>query len=719
MLIAKELIEKSEARFELLTTEPTRNNVADLAEEALMADIDVPAEVTSGNILGKAENRVKRKEMLKALNQEPPDFAFERAIGKNDSVYSNFVDLLHEAKKKVGRIAIKDGNKTLGYATGFMISDELLMTNWHVFRSEAAVKDSVVQFYYEYDTFGNAKTPITFKLNTEGFFYAFKDLDYCVVAVSKTDLTGTHNLSEIGYVYLDPVLGKLGDEGQEALNIIHHPNGDYKQLSIRENIFTKILPTSLWYESDTAPGSSGSPVFNDQWQIVALHHMGVPKKNVNGDYIDKDGNMIPEIDGKWDESKIVWIANEGIRISVILKHLFEKNPGQSILNNIRKPFVNGTAPTSPETGKETDNTPQKSESIADSQNVNISFPAALLRNTGNVSVHINTNQAGVVKTSAPDHAIDLSEDLLEASIQSVKEDSLDFSECRGYQSNFLGINLPFPKPKPEINALVAKLKNSNSRVLKYYHYSVLLHQVRKMPLLSAINVDGDLEKRLDDSKRGTDMWLRDNRLDYDIQLSDAFYKKSGFDRGHMSRREDANWGDTAEDARLFADLTCMHTNACPQVKTLNQSSRKGLWGKLETIVLEHGASKENGRTARISVFNGPIFKETDAVYKGIQIPMEFFKIIAWIDDAGRLKTTAFKLSQSELVGEIDFEALDIDANVEFKQYQCSIRELGEQTRIDFSKLAEFDTFIAGTGPQEILIDSEESLKQIVSNPLKK
>ena len=42
------------------------------------------------------------------------------------------------------------------------------------------------------------------------------------------------------------------------------------------------------YKSDTAPGSSGSPVFNNEWQLIALHSAGVAKKNDRGDYVDKE-----------------------------------------------------------------------------------------------------------------------------------------------------------------------------------------------------------------------------------------------------------------------------------------------------------------------------------------------------------------------------------------------------------------------------------------------
>src|SRR6185295_12093442 len=168
------------------------------------------------------EKSEKRKKMIAATRQEPTDFAYERAIGKNDSVYSNFVELIAEAKKRVGRIVIKEGIKDVGYATGFLVAEDLLITNWHVFKAKEEVAQSEVQFFYELDTLGNPSKSISFKLNSAGFFYSNEALDYCFVAVERKDITDTINLSSIGYIFLDPSLGKLGNENEESMNIIHH-----------------------------------------------------------------------------------------------------------------------------------------------------------------------------------------------------------------------------------------------------------------------------------------------------------------------------------------------------------------------------------------------------------------------------------------------------------------------------------------------------------------
>lgn len=671
---------------------------------------DLESALVSDNILSPGENLAKRREMLAAVSVEPLDFAFERAIGKNDAVYSNFADLIEDAKRKVGKIAVKQGSKIVAFATGFMVSPRLLLTNWHVFNSKADAATSEVTFFYEYDINGDAMQGVCYKLDADNFFYSSKELDYCMVAVSPKDITGMHGLEDIGYLYLDPAMGKLGEEGQELLNIIHHPDGDYKQLSIRQNEFVKITDSTIWYKTDTAPGSSGGPVYNDQWQVVALHHMGVAQKNSQGQYTDRDGNPIPETNGKVDGSKVVWIANEGIRISVLLADILGKFPDNALVQDLKVPvkerkkdivlqtqeLAGATAGT---TISKTPNTKNMDSNKTDNE-VRISFPASLLAASGTINVNISNVAAGAAAGQAQKAvaAVKAPEDM-ELDEDEVKklETTTDYSQCKGYQATFLGNgskSIPIPMPKSNIMKFIAKLQGSNGIVLKYYNYSSIFHSVRMAPIISCVNISGDPADRKDNAKR-KDNWLRDNRISMDIQLGDEYYSKSGFDRGHMSRREDAKWGDTAEDAERNANLTCMYTNACPQVPTINRPENPGLWGKLEQVVLEKGIEKEVGRTSMASVFNGPIFQDSDPVFKGIQVPMDFYKIVIWVTDAGGLKATAFRLTQVKLVSDIDFEEIDIDKNTQFKPFQVSIQSLQDATSIDFSAILPLDTFEAG------------------------
>ncbi len=382
-LIPLDQLNESGKRYNSWKEKPAEESATEYQDET------IPDDVPKGKILGTKENQELRKKMIRALDKEPLDFAYDRAIGDNDSVYSNFVELILNAKRKVGRVVIKSGSKIVGYASGFMVSPELLLTNWHVFKSEDAVQQSEIQFFYELDAQGNLGQHYSFRLNSKTFFHSFKDLDYCFIAVEKMDVTGQLSIDDIGYLFLDPGLGKLGDEDKESLNIIHHPDGDYKQLSIRENKFEKILTTTIWYKSDTAPGSSGSPVLNDQFQVVALHHMGVADQNANGDYLDKKGNIIPKEGDQIDAAKLHWIANEGIRISVILEDIHRKFPDNSLINklSIEPTPDNKAVKTNPISQQ-----PKTEKMETGSNKIDISIPASPFQHIGILSLEFHVDK---------------------------------------------------------------------------------------------------------------------------------------------------------------------------------------------------------------------------------------------------------------------------------------------------------------------------------------
>lgn len=670
--------------------------------------------LVGNNVLGADVNLQKRKEMIRAVRFEPEDFAYERAIGRNDSLFSNFTELIALTKRKVGRIVIKEDGELVGYGTGFMVAPSLMITNWHVFKTKELASNSEVYFFYEYNNLGRPLNPTVFRFDTTQF-YNNKELDYCLVGVEPTDVTGKVALKSVGYLFLDKTLGKIGEKGIERLNIIHHPQGDYKQISIRENTFVDINETKIFYETDTAPGSSGSPVFNDQWQVVGLHHRSVPKMAADGvTYLDSNDNPIPVADGKIDASKIVWLKNEGIRISVILKHIETQHPDKEVIKqiSIRPPeeVISFSVSTTPVTSLN-----ENSSSMESDKNIVISIPPSAL--SSETTLDISLSKRGIaekVLTTAKLNQ-EAESDLLNEISKADKEQAVDFKLCRGYLPDFLGVEVPLPQPKKSIQKQIAKLSDKSIE-LKYFHYSVIFNAVRKMPLISAVNVEGDADKRLDNSKRSDD-WLRDKRIDIESQLTDKFYSKSGFDKGHMGRFEDANWDDTEEKALRNGIYTCFYTNACPQVPGINRQG-DNLWGKLEKAILEKGVKNQSGKQARMSVFNGPIFDETkDRVRLGVTVPMQFYKIVLWLNDANKLRATGFKLSQETLVTDDQFdesvqlgeEAIDIDKLVSYKKYQCSIKKLGALTKIDFSHIEKYDTYKSTGGDDETALSDAESL----------
>ena len=67
-----------------------------------------------------------------------------------------------------------------------------------------------------------------------------------------------------------------------------------------------------------------------------------------------------------------------------------------------------------------------------------------------------------------------------------------------------------------------------------------------------------------------------------------------------------------------------------------------------------------------------------------------------------------------LLCHFDFEQLDLDQNTEFKEFQCSIKSLQKETKLDFSEIIPFDTF-EGAEDEVIALNSELELLRHISN----
>jgi hypothetical protein len=189
------------------------------------------------------------------------------------------------------------------------------MTNWHVLRNEERAASSTIEFDYQLDRSGVPLVVQRYKLKPDSLFMNDKELDFALVAVEEESETGKR-LGDFGWCPLLREEGKItkGD----PINIIQHPRGDLKQVVLRENRLVDLLENMAHYEGDTEPGSSGSPVFNDQWEVVALHHSGVPRMNEAGAILDIDGNPWKRGD---DPTRVAWVANEGIRVSRLVAHI--------------------------------------------------------------------------------------------------------------------------------------------------------------------------------------------------------------------------------------------------------------------------------------------------------------------------------------------------------------------------------------------------------------
>ena len=246
--------------------------------------------------------------------------AMERIMNGNDLMPISYLDLGVRAAKSVCRIALRDRiGKLIGYGTGFLIAQGIIMTNNHVVEDREAAMYAMAEFNYQKDENFKLCPVYAFALDPERFFLTSEELDYTIVAV-KEEVVNGKKIEDFGFIRLIPEAGKVLPG--EYVSIIQHPKGEPKAVTLRENEVKFLYDDFIHYLTDTEPGSSGSPVFNDQWTVVGLHHSGVPH---------------PE-----DYNK--WIANEGVRISSIaaeIKKAMEgmKKEEKEIIKTIFPSFV--------------------------------------------------------------------------------------------------------------------------------------------------------------------------------------------------------------------------------------------------------------------------------------------------------------------------------------------------------------------------------------------
>ncbi len=261
---------------------------------ALLSIVDgIPRKIELNNMLSG----------VKAMNfSVPDDEALEKIVGdKSRLVKIGWLEMALKATKSVGRIVCPDGST----GTGFMLEGGYLLTNNHVLPNEDTAESAYVEFNFEEDASGARKTRYQYKFDADTFLTSnYKELDYTRIKV--IDNTDSIPLKDWGFLQVAPdALPVVGD----PVNIIQHPKGDVKQIALTANDVLSIWDKYLFYKADTEPGSSGSPVFNQSWQVVALHHAGK---------LMSEGGL--QINAKGDKAS----ANRGILISNILADIRSK-----------------------------------------------------------------------------------------------------------------------------------------------------------------------------------------------------------------------------------------------------------------------------------------------------------------------------------------------------------------------------------------------------------
>jgi hypothetical protein len=167
---------------------------------------------------------------------------------------------------RVGRCVVKIERADRAAGTGFLVAPDILLTNHHVLPDPATAAGAMALANYEAAPPGDpAGRPARVPLRPDALFVTNAELDFTFCGVSGLDHLGSVAVERDSLLVMP----------SEYVNIIQHPRGRPKEVALQDSRVVKVDHVVIHYSCDTEPGSSGSPVFNNRWRLVALHHASV------------------------------------------------------------------------------------------------------------------------------------------------------------------------------------------------------------------------------------------------------------------------------------------------------------------------------------------------------------------------------------------------------------------------------------------------------------
>jgi endonuclease G len=662
-----------------------------------------------------AEALKQRRRRLAEADFRPSPTDEERILGTNDLVDVNYLARAQIAAKAVCRIILRDRQgREIGYGSGFKVAPNVVMTNHHVLDSSERVASAVAEFGYELDVTGRPAPTTRFLLDPEALYFSDAELDFAIAAISPRQFTGTVPLDAFGFLRMQSQTGKV--TMGEFLTIIQHPAGQPKQIALRENQLLDIQEQVLWYQSDTAPGSSGSAVLNDSWQVVALHRSGVPRKDAEGHWLRRDGRRAgPDT----DDGDIDWIANEGTRISRIISRIREAVAANALVRQLEQAIAGEIVPEALlasnteaqelRTGSNASAALQQVKPIPGGARITVPFSFEVRLTDGTLLAAASASghpsepapapgTNGVSGDGAADGAAPNAAALAPnnghgaaSGTEAWKPPILDnaYADRKGYDPNFLGLRVALPKVTD--TSRISRMDGGDFEI-PYEHFTVVMDKTRRLALYAASNVDAAPGVRRPEpgrdysrdglggfGKNDREQWVTDPRIPEQHQLPDEFYNKDrqAFDKGHLVRREDVCFGTSYRQIQRANGDTYHTTNCTPQVRDFNRSGDGGLWGRLENEVLKQA------KTERYCLLAGPLLRKNDRFFEGVdrrgpvrvQIPSAFWKIV--VARAGdELQAFAFLLDQD--LGNVAWE---FAVSAKWRREMISIAELERRMRV--------------------------------------
>lgn len=257
----------------------------------------------------------------------------ERKLTEINNLLSiEFLEAGREAARAIVRITTP-----LGTGTGFFVSPNVIMTNHHVVESVQVAERSEFDIFAEETRMNPNFVEKTLFFDPQIFFYTNAELDMTLIGVE--DATQSQ---DCGWLPLFKETGKILIG--HPVNVIQHPDGEDKKVVAHNSALLDIDDTEAaknfcWYSADTEEGSSGSPVLNTRWEVIALHHKSVPATNKNKEILDIHGKVMSKERLESNPEMVKWVANEGIRISRIVEAIETAQFADAAFTTLRNKII--------------------------------------------------------------------------------------------------------------------------------------------------------------------------------------------------------------------------------------------------------------------------------------------------------------------------------------------------------------------------------------------
>jgi len=215
------------------------------------------------------------------------DGGFEKFTqGRSTLLDVTFLERGVELAPAVVRLLVTlDGKPFFG--TAFRIGRDLFLTNHHVLFSERGNPATSVEAWFGYErSFGGATRAHVWPPGDVATIAGAADHDWAVVRLTGAipDAVPSLDLTTGATVAVD-----------DRVYIIQHPQGGVKKIGMVHNVVKDVKSDVILYWTDTDDGSSGSPIFDEQWRVVGLHHYWTSVKNGQQTEIRNQGRRIERV----------------------------------------------------------------------------------------------------------------------------------------------------------------------------------------------------------------------------------------------------------------------------------------------------------------------------------------------------------------------------------------------------------------------------------------